>query len=82
MGGVQDLLRQDPRDGRVPEMGSHVSTRVAVHLRPRQKLQQLRGAHEHDSQGEETTAGLLSSLPAASINCQHFVCRHEAHLDI
>lgn len=32
VGGVQDLLRQDSGDGRVPAMGSHVSARVALHL--------------------------------------------------
>lgn len=55
MGGVQDLLRQDPRDVGVPAVGSHVSARVAVHLRPRQELQQLAGAREPDSAGEERT---------------------------
>lgn len=58
VGGIQDLLRQDPRDVGVPEMGSHMSTRVTLHLRPRQKLQQLRGTHEHDSEGKKTHSGL------------------------
>ena len=52
VGGVQDLLRQDPWDGRVPEMGPHVPARVALHLRPRQELQRLRGAHGHGPPGE------------------------------
>lgn len=73
MGGLQDLPRQDPRHGRVSAMGSHVSERVAVHLRPRQELQPLRGAHEHDPQGEAAATCLICLFAPKheNNNCSH-----------